>query len=360
MENIGKKNLYLAGEEGFNALVARYMSIIGCGTDDEDDDELSELENAVDELTEEKEQLEDLLEEFPEMKQNCDDMLARLQKKKGELAELESERAALGFFAFGKKKELDDKISSLSREIGYIKSAYDREKAKTLHYSSVEDIEAEIERLNDEIEEAEENLRQFKADNRVRYTGTEEEVISDLLSPEFLKMTLQSSEVMEVLLENRKTFKIIESNHEIMSSLYGKSLPKELLDVLEGTDDELYFVNREDGRTAEELHEDFRAFYRQDLFRGYEIQKNVSPEYFGEHPKCKPVNFLFRKNGKDLLAVSIVKYSSIKHPAVNNVKLACIRNGIKYIHFIIGYPNKEHYVVRRTLEMLGEIRALEK
>ncbi len=359
MENIGKKNLYLAGEEGFKALVARYMSIIGCGTDDEDDDELFELENSVDELTEEKEQLEDLLEEFPEIKQNYDDILARLQKKNGELADLESERAALGFFAFGKKKELDDKISSLSREIGYMKSAFDKENAKLQGYSSEEEIEADIESLNDEIDEAEESLRLFKADNRVRYTGTEDEVIADLLSPEFLNMTLKSSQVMEMLLENPKTVKIIASNSEIMSSLYGKRLPKELLDVLEGTDDELYFVNREDDRTEEELHEDFRELYRKPLFTGYGILKNVDPEYFGAHPKCKPINFLFSKNGKDVLAVAIVKYSSIKHPAVNNVKLACQSRGIKYIRFIVGYPNKEHYVVRRTLEMLGEIPVFE-
>jgi hypothetical protein len=94
------------------------------------------------------------------------------------------------------------------------------------------------------------------------------------------------------------------------------------------------------------------------MFAGYNVMKNVSPEYFDEDPACKPVNFLFLRGSEPVLAVNIVPYTGISHGAIRNVRIACEDKGIDYIHFIIGYPNKEHYVIRRVLEELGEIRRL--
>jgi hypothetical protein len=37
------------------------------------------------------------------------------------------------------------------------------------------------------------------------------------------------------------------------------------------------------------------------------------------------------------------------------MKVACLKRGVPYVHFVVGYPNKEHYVIRRVLEELGEI-----
>ena len=67
---------------------------------------------------------------------------------------------------------------------------------------------------------------------------------------------------------------------------------------------------------------------------------------------------LFKKDGKDVLAVAVVTYTSISHPAVRSVQEYCESKNIKYLRFIVGYPNKEHYVIRRVLEELGEIKKI--
>jgi hypothetical protein len=114
-------------------------------------------------------------------------------------------------------------------------------------------------------------------------------------------------------------------------------------------------VHRRDSRSEEQLVNDFEKYFDNSYFSDYEIARDVEPTYFGAHRKCKPVQFLFKKNGKDTLAVAIVTYTSISHPAVRSVKERCEAQNLKYLRFIVGYPNKEHYVVRRVLEELGEI-----
>ena len=140
---------------------------------------------------------------------------------------------------------------------------------------------------------------------------------------------------------------------------YTERLSKKELDKLEGTDDRLYFVHRRDKRTEKQLHSDFADYFCKPMFQDYTISSKVSPAVFGESIKyCKEVNFLFKLGNKPVLAVHIAKYSTHTHSAVTNIKKACRRKGIKHLCFILGYPNKEHYVVRRVLEELGEISRL--
>lgn len=142
----------------------------------------------------------------------------------------------------------------------------------------------------------------------------------------------------------------------IFANDYTVRLDEEVLRALEGTEDELWFLNANDPRSKEELHADFEAYFKNDLLAGYQIVQNYRPEELALDPACKPINFMFYKDGDRVLAVNIVPYTGISHPAIKNVKIECEERGINYVHFIVGYPNKEHYVVRRVLEELGEVR----
>lgn len=122
---------------------------------------------------------------------------------------------------------------------------------------------------------------------------------------------------------------------------------------IEGTASEDWYM-RFDRRSREELRWTFEQYYLSERFSAYKIRQQVSPAFFGEHPACKPVDFLFFRDGVPLLAVNIVPRTGISHPAIRNIQKACQRMNIKYLRFVIGCPNTEHYVMRRTLEELGE------
>ena len=160
------------------------------------------------------------------------------------------------------------------------------------------------------------------------------------------------------LFQNKKADKATLGNTQPQIDGDIEKLSEEELRSLEGTEDRYYYLNKNDTRTEQELQRDFAAYFNNEKFFGYTIETDVSPAYFDESPYCKPLNFLFSKDGEAVLAIAIVKSTSISHPAVKDMQFACAREGIKYQRFIIGYPNTEHYVVRKTLEALGEIPCL--
>ena len=163
---------------------------------------------------------------------------------------------------------------------------------------------------------------------------------------------------------------------------YTERLSQRELDKLEGTDDRLYYVHRRDKRTERQLHKDFESYFNTSLFSDYTIETNVDASNFvfsksdikysfrsdmerddrmdqlltHKNAKyCKPVNFLFKLGNRAVLAVYIAKHDTMAHAAVRFVEKMCLYKGIKTLHFVVGYPNTEHYVVRRVLEELGEI-----
>ncbi len=322
--------------------------------------QITDLEQQIRQWRDEKAKLENLQREFPVIAQTIADLQTALQQQSGKLSELEREHSSLGIFAGKKKKEIDAAMRPIQSEIAALKSKIDREKAKRARYPSENEVESKLRQINTAIAAAEEKIDVLNVPADVEVSGTEDGVIAELLSSNFIHMTVNAPRLWSELLHNPNVQAIIKENADIASEVYGVNLSKEMTDKLEGTDDKLYFVHRSDDRNENDLIEAFSQHYENGLFSGYDIRKAVAPEYFGAHRKCKPINFLFSKNGRDMLAVTIVKYSSISHPAVKNVKLACQNKGIKYLHFIVGYPNKEHYVVRRTLEELGEIPTMKK
>ena len=66
------------------------------------------------------------------------------------------------------------------------------------------------------------------------------------------------------------------------------------------------------------------------------------------HPACTPIQFMFRKDGRNVLAVAVVKQNTYRGMNVIGTQKLCDDMGIPYIRFFEEYPNKEEYVVSRV------------
>ncbi len=70
------------------------------------------------------------------------------------------------------------------------------------------------------------------------------------------------------------------------------------------------------------------------------------------HPASTPVQFMFQKAGKNVLAVVVVKQNTYRGMNVKATQNFCEELGIPYIRFFEEYPNKEEYVVPRIKSYL--------
>ena len=253
------------------------------------------------------------------------------------------------------KKEIDGNVYALQKDVDALNLKASQLKNALCGYSSVDEINSKINSTDSQITKLQSELVEVEAEANSTQLGSLDDVINELLSADIFKFVLRNSTVLSELLKNSAVLKSVMNDTSLVSKLYGVKLPQNIIDQLEGTDDKLYFVHKKDCRTEAQIVADFEKYFASAFFADYEIARDVDPTYFGAHPKCKPIQFLFKKNGKDVLAVAILKYSSLTHPAVKNVKESCKNRRIPYLQFIVGYPNKEHYVVRRALEELGEI-----
>ncbi len=119
------------------------------------------------------------------------------------------------------------------------------------------------------------------------------------------------------------------------------------------TQDEEYYTG--DTRTRHELFPYFKEIYSRAEFAGYEIMTKVPATSFGANPLCAPVDFLFKKNGRAVLAVMVISPAGWHHGAVTSVRQACESKNICVINFVEGYANKEDYIIDRTLQYLNSL-----
>ena len=107
-------------------------------------------------------------------------------------------------------------------------------------------------------------------------------------------------------------------------------------------------------RTKEELLDDMKAIIARN-FPEYEVQYEYKAYNLDRncHPACTPVEFMFQKNGRNVLAVAIVGQNTYKGRNVLGTKELCEKAGITYIRFFVGYPNKEEYVIERIRKYLA-------
>lgn len=89
-------------------------------------------------------------------------------------------------------------------------------------------------------------------------------------------------------------------------------------------------------------------------FSEYEVRRNLpARELLPEcHPACTPVQFMFYKDGKPVLAVVLVKTNNYRGMNVLGTKKICDAMNIPYLRFYHEYENAEDYVVQRIREHL--------
>lgn len=315
-----------------------------------------QIKNEINKLSSEKNQLARLVVSFPNDRCELDSTESQIKSKKEMISALKTERASLGLFAGKRKKEIDGNVYALQKDVDALNLKATQLKNALCGYSSVDEINSKINSTDSQITKLQSELVEVEANST--QLGSLDDVINELLSADIFKFVLRNSTVLSELLKNSAVLKLVMNDTSLVSKLYGVKLPQNIIDQLEGTDDKLYFVHKKDCRTEAQIVADFEKYFTSAFFADYEIARDVDPTYFGAHPKCKPIQFLFKKNGKDVLAVAVVTYTSISHPAVRSVQEHCESRNIKYLRFIVGYPNKEHYVIRRVLEELGEIKKI--
>lgn len=342
------KSIWEQDFKRYNTLITNYKLLSQKATDVPIE---QQLKNKIAQFSADKSHLECLMESFPTDSNELATSELELAAKVDKQALLKVERSHLGLFAGKRKKEIDWNVSVLQNEIDILQAKRSQLKNKLGEYSNVEAIRTRINAIENDIQIAKADLAEFEASA----SASLDDVVTELLSENIFRFVLVVPDVLSELLKDSSVMNSIMNREELSSKLYGVELPKRVIDELEGTDDELYYVHRKDRRTEEQLVSDFAKHFDNTYFSDYEIVRDVDPTYFGAHRKCKPIQFLFKKNGKDVLAVAIVTYTSITHPAVKSVQKACEARDIEYLRFIVGYPNTEHYVVRRTLEELKEI-----
>ena len=98
----------------------------------------------------------------------------------------------------------------------------------------------------------------------------------------------------------------------------------------------------------------FAALITEDKFPGYTIEKNVHPNVFdgNAHPKCYPISYLFKNDGKPTLAVLVMNRNQYRAMIAVGTYQILDNEGINYIRFYKGMENAEAYVIGRIKENL--------
>lgn len=107
-------------------------------------------------------------------------------------------------------------------------------------------------------------------------------------------------------------------------------------------------------RTAEQLQEEFSRLYHLH-FPEYTVYENVPASSLRAdcHPACTPVQFLFCREDRPLLAVVLVAGNTYRGRNVVGTRELCEEQGIAYLRFFVEMPNEAEYVVERTRQHLA-------
>lgn len=89
-------------------------------------------------------------------------------------------------------------------------------------------------------------------------------------------------------------------------------------------------------------------------FPEYKVEYNVPASRFDRfaHPACTPIQFLFSRNDRPVLAVVLVFTRNYRGTNVAATQQICANLGIDYIRFFVEYRNEDDYVVNRVREHL--------
>ncbi len=113
------------------------------------------------------------------------------------------------------------------------------------------------------------------------------------------------------------------------------------------------FIMPDEPMSPEELRERIKAVIESD-YPECQIQCNVPASYFdaSAHEKAKPITLLIGKDGKNILAIAVVRFNTYRSYPVTGTKDAVEALGITYIRFFCEYENKINYISNRLAQYL--------
>ena len=111
----------------------------------------------------------------------------------------------------------------------------------------------------------------------------------------------------------------------------------EIADDVDGSDE-----------TYDELHARIARYLSIDMFKSYTVEENVAPTAVGADPRCMTIDFVLKRDGAPVLAIAVLKAPRRKHGAVTGMIDACRAQGIRYIDFFVGKPNRYEYVIEKV------------
>lgn len=87
-------------------------------------------------------------------------------------------------------------------------------------------------------------------------------------------------------------------------------------------------------------------------FPDLQIRRDVPAAELGGESWCVPVDFLFSRNGRNLLAVCICDQHRWKNKPIRGTEQAAQQAGIPFMRFIRQFSNRPEYVIPRVSRVL--------
>lgn len=327
---------------------------------------LSKKENELDEVFHKAIQLPGIFRRIREVKSE----ITKIEKF---LSELWIKRSSLGIFAGKQKKEIDLEINRLSKKKEDLQNELKNLHTMATPYSTENDIKNRAAALEAEIKMLKEHS--LRISNYSNPLWDENTLYQNLLNERTLTYILSCIEIADIFLADPTVKSFVNMHPTCFEECFSKNIPTEIVKQIEHL--EFWKINSfEDTRTEHDLVECLSEYFTNSVvLRDYSIERNVSPavmdadaalrkrfpylsetiingERYSANKYGKPIQFLFIKDGKPCLAISIGKDSQLKHNLVRWAKYACEDLEIPYLAFRVGKPNTKHYVLRNVYEKL--------
>lgn len=114
-----------------------------------------------------------------------------------------------------------------------------------------------------------------------------------------------------------------------------------------------FYIKELTPQLAADTQKQFDEWFRY-CFSDYVIEKDVPASRLdaSAHPACTPIQFLFIRDSRPVLAVVLVTQKNYRGKNVKGTQELCEKAGIRYIRFFMEYPNERDYVIDRVKSFL--------
>lgn len=353
-------------------------------------EKLSLEEKEIEELERKIEEKQKTLSVFLDRKNRIEDMKKQCNMLDDEMEQLVSKKNSLGIFARKEKKSIDAQIEKMKKDRERFDQDLYREQNKMPTDKSLDDFYFKIEEEKTDVLNKRKCVSMLKSEisqekNKLDDEWTESKIYGKLLDVNvlrYLKTHLSLGDKM-LFQKDERIADFIEKN------------------PIEGVDDysptSFYILNRIeqldykyndkyiiDNRGEAELLDDIEDYLVcAKLLKDYIVEREVIPAAFdadkvierhyrascekrkydatyaiysaSEHGR--PASFVISdQNHVIKLVIMVAKEYSFSHWLVKWCKLWCKDNDVPFLKILIGAPNTEHYIVRRTCEKMRLIK----